>query len=135
MQIQPSHSQSIISQDKYPYKAVIDGDTVGVFTIPQVQKIDTTFKRNDDCRQNLRYEKTTNLVSKMVIKKQAELMTSYINDSIRLKAEVLNRDTIITNDALVIKKLNRQNTGVKIGGGLGWLGFIYLCVKNSLSLF
>lgn len=119
-------AQLLSAQNGYPYRAIINGDTVGVFSIPQVTRIDTTFQSNADCHQQLNYARTENQIAKRVIKGQKLLMNKYIEDSLHLKEITLNQDTVITKNKKTIKRLSFSNTALKIGAAIAVVGDVFL---------
>lgn len=119
-------TQLLSAQNIYPYKAVINGDTVGVFTIPQVRQIDTAFKSNEDCHQQLKYAVTENKICRRVVSGQQLLMNKYIEDSVHLKEITLNQDTLIHKQDSTIKRRDHQIKRIHFEGALKNVGLVIL---------
>jgi hypothetical protein len=83
------------SQNKYPKKLVIDGDTITLISQPQVKKINLAFFDLHVCDSNL-------ILKEMAINTMAE-KTNFMQHQIDLYG------TIALNDSLIQRKLKADN--------------------------
>lgn len=126
------------SQEKYPRKAIIDGDTVGIFTIGQVRQANQKFAMLDECReQNDSCNAQVKNYSRLNDKKN-EIIAEYKNQvsvQEQINAEqtkiILNLDKQVSGNEKRIKFLALKNKALTVSLGIVAVaaGTTYLLTK------
>jgi len=99
---------SAISQDGYPKKIVIDGDTLCAVTIDQVRKLNFVYIKDDFLKEMNDTLNSQNLKYKNLNNKYSDLLKEYqVNTELRRQV-VKEQDAIINNYKKMDKKQKRK---------------------------